>query len=153
MTSTFIIIIINFQLLAMPSGKCAQWEPTGGVSSNLAIWAKTWQTDIHFIIIYISPAWQGEGKISKNVTNTQTLHHYIYIASLAGGRQNKQKRDRQTYTSSLYICHHHYHRHHHHAHWFSSTPSSPKTSSHSLSKLPSKSLLSSLLNQDPYWYY
>ena len=39
------------------------------------------QTDIHFIIIYISSAWQGEGKISKNVT------------------------DKQTYTSSLYIYH------------------------------------------------
>ena len=31
-------------------------------------------TVIHFIIIYISSAWQGEGKISKNVTHTHTLH-------------------------------------------------------------------------------
>ena len=46
-------------------------------------YAKTWQIHRHFIIICISAAWQGEGKISKNVTNTQTdrhtLHHYIYI--------------------------------------------------------------------------
>ena len=65
------------------------------------------QTYTHFIIIYISSAWLGEGKISKNITHRHTLHHYIYIVSLAGGRKNKQKRDTQTdthtYTSSLYI--------------------------------------------------
>ena len=36
-------------------------------------------THIHFIIIYISSAWQGEGKISKNVTNKQTHIHFIII--------------------------------------------------------------------------
>ena len=70
------------------------WQGEGKISKNV--------TDRHFIIIYISPAWQGEGKISKNVTNTQTdrhtLHHYIYISSLAGGRENKQKCDRHTHT-------------------------------------------------------
>ena len=86
MTSTFIIIIINFQLLAMQSGKCAQWEPTGE-EGNLAIWAcknvTNTQTDIHFIIIYISAAWQGEGKISKNVTYRHTDRHFtiIYISA------------------------------------------------------------------------
>ena len=33
-------------------------------------------TNRHFIIIYISSAWQGEGKISKNITDTSSL--YIY---------------------------------------------------------------------------
>ena len=37
------------------------------------------QTDIHFIIIYISSAWQGEGKISKNVTYIHTYIHFIII--------------------------------------------------------------------------
>ena len=31
-------------------------------------------TNTHFIIIYISSAWQGEGKISKNVTDTPSLY-------------------------------------------------------------------------------
>ena len=51
--------------------------------SNLAIWAcknvTNKQTHIHFIIIYISAAWQGEGKISKNVTNKQTHIPFIII--------------------------------------------------------------------------
>ena len=33
-------------------------------------------------------------KMRFGQTNKNTLHHYIYIVSLAGGRQNKQKRDR-----------------------------------------------------------
>ena len=36
-------------------------------------------TDIHFIIIYISSAWQGEGKISKNVTHRHTYTSSLYI--------------------------------------------------------------------------
>ena len=39
-------------------------EATGDAGGN-ELWA-----------MYISSAWQGEGKISKNVTE---LHHYIYI--------------------------------------------------------------------------
>jgi len=42
--------------------------------------------------------------VPLHVTHTHTLHHYIYIVSLAGGRQNKQKRDRHTHTHTL----HHY---------------------------------------------
>ena len=55
---------------------------------------------------------QGEGKRSKNMTNIQTLHHYIYIVSLAGGRQNKQKRDKHTHAPPLHIYHYHHHHHH-----------------------------------------
>ena len=52
-----------------------------------------------------SSAWQGKGKISKNMTDrhTYTSSLYIYIISLAGERQNKQKRDRQTYTHFIII--------------------------------------------------
>merc|ERR1712212_1055568 len=55
--------------------------------------------------LYISSAWQGEGKISKNVTHRQTHIHFIiiYIISLAGGRQNKQKRDTQTHIHFIII--------------------------------------------------
>ena len=40
-------------------------------------------TGRHFIIIYISSAWQGEGKISKNVTYRHTYIHFtiIYVAA------------------------------------------------------------------------
>ena len=52
----------------------------------------------------------------RGVAEHTPLHHNIYIISLAGGRQSKQKRDKQTntqtYTSSLYIYHHHHHHHH-----------------------------------------
>ena len=57
-----------------------------------------------------------------HLTYKQTeLHHYIYIVSLAGGRQNKQKCDKHTYTPSLYIYQHchmvfFYRHHHHHQH-------------------------------------
>ena len=47
--------------------------------SNLGMQKRDIHTYTHFIIIYISSAWQGKGKISKNVTYIQTLHHYIYI--------------------------------------------------------------------------
>ena len=49
----------------------------GGARSNLAICACKNVTNIHFIIIYISTAWQGEGKISKNVTNILFIIIYI----------------------------------------------------------------------------
>ena len=49
-------------------------------------------------------------------TYRQTLNHYIYIVSLTGGRQNKQKRDIHTYRQTIHHFHHH-HRHHHHYHY------------------------------------
>ena len=81
---TFTIIIINFQLLAMPIGKWAQWEPT-------------WQEE------RVHSGNLGRQKRDRH-TDTHTLHHYIYINSLAGGRQNKQKRDKHTDRHTL----HHY---------------------------------------------
>ena len=39
--------------------------------------------------------WQA-GMECRGMTDIHTLHHYIYIVSLAGGRQNKQKRDTHT---------------------------------------------------------
>ena len=64
-----------------------------------------WHTNRqNFIIIYIPLAWQGKGKISKNVTYIHTeLHHYIYIVSLAGGRQNKQKCNKHTHIHFIII--------------------------------------------------
>ena len=48
--------------------------------SNLGMQKRDIHTYTHFIIIYISSAWQGEGKISKNVTyiHTHTSSLYIY---------------------------------------------------------------------------
>ena len=54
---------------------------------------------IHYISDIILSTYTGDSRVPYR----QTLHHYIYIVSLAGGRQNKQKRDIHTDTSSLYI--------------------------------------------------
>ena len=47
------------------------------------------QTYTHFIIIYISSAWQGEGKISKNVTDTHTHTSSLYIYRQLGRGKEK----------------------------------------------------------------
>ena len=43
------------------------------------------------------------GNLGLQKHNTQTLHHNIYIVSLAGGRENKQKHNTQTLHHNIYI--------------------------------------------------
>ena len=71
--TTFIMIIISFQYLALPSGEFqVRVQLKREHFGNLGMQKR----DTHFTIIYISSAWQGEVKISKDVTHTSPL--YIY---------------------------------------------------------------------------
>ena len=68
-------------------------------------------------------AWQGEGKISKNVTYRQTLHHYIYIVIISDviiwqGVLVEMRSIGLSAVSAYsqmpsHRCHHHYCCHHH----------------------------------------
>ena len=66
--STFIMIIISFQLLALPRGEFqvgVQWEQFGNLGKNVT----------YAPPLYISSTWQGKAK-SANMRHT--LHHYIH---------------------------------------------------------------------------
>ena len=72
-----------------PRSRSDKGDEMGEAGEVLLAKMRFGHTNRHFIIIYISSAWQGEGKISKNVTNKQTDTSSLYIYRQLGRGKGK----------------------------------------------------------------